>query len=86
MQIRIPRPECSGSRETLSGAFELHAKEAAPRFNEGYGALRQAWDEAVVRAIPSADAGRMRRWAELLAEEPVCTGRAKDTPRPQTTA
>ena len=63
--------------QALSAAFDRYAEEPVPRYDEGYGPLRQAWDEAVVQAIPSADAGKVRRWAELLAEEPVCTGRAK---------
>ena len=77
-RVRVPKPGDEEMMSTLSAAFDRHADETVPRFDDGYGPLRQALDEAVVKAIPSADAGKIRQWAELLAEEPVCTGRAKD--------
>ena len=79
-EIRIPKPERADLINALAAAFDKRCEELVPRFNEGYGPLRQAWDEAVVKVIPSADAAKVRAWAELLAEEPVCTGRAKGSP------
>ena len=73
--MRVPNPARKVIIRHLARVFDETSQRKVPRYDEGYGKLRQRWDRAVWETIGSAGQRDVLEWGNRLDREPVVNPR-----------